>query len=86
MGSKPSLTLQLSIAAFESVKHLLPADDAEQIRGWIYDHKEWGLGMEVLVDAFLELGIVVTAEQKERIVLAMKEMKLDRDQEKLPTE
>lgn len=75
--------LALSKAAFELVKDRIPQTDIETVRGFIYDHNEWGLGMETIVDAFLAENIAVTTEQKDAILAAMDAMSLDRCQRKL---
>lgn len=67
---------QLSEKAFELTKPLLPTKAAEDIRAFIYEYNEWGLGIEVLVDVLLEERIAVRSEQKEAIVVAMEAMGL----------
>ena len=75
--------LALSKVAFKLVEDRLPEDDSELIRGYIYDHNEWGLGMEHIVDALLEEDISVTRVQRDSIVEAMEAMNLERSQHKL---
>jgi ribonucleotide reductase alpha subunit len=74
MSVHASKCQQLSEKAFELAKPLLPVKAAEDIRAFIYEHNEWGLGIEVLVDVLLEERIAVRSEQKEAIVVAMDAM------------
>ena len=74
---------QLSETAFELVKPLLPTKAAEDIRAFIYDHNEWGLGIEILVDVLLEERIAVSSQQKAAIALAMEAMRLERRQSEI---
>ena len=71
---------RLSEKAFESTKHLLPDKAAEEIRAFIYEHNEWGLGVEVLIDVLIEGDTALSQDQKEAIEQAMNEMGLDRNQ------
>jgi hypothetical protein len=75
--------LELSKKAFELVKDLIPSYSVEDIRGWIYDYGEWGLGVESIVDVLLEEDIPVTVAQKKAIVDAMDSMGLDRSQHEI---
>ena len=77
---------RLSERAFELTKHLVPRGPAENIRAFIYDHNEWGLGIETLVDTLLEDDIAVSADQKDAISLALSEMGIDRHQSLLRVE
>lgn len=80
MSSRADHCQLLSERAFELVRPNLPARDAEVIRSYVYDHAEWGLGIETLVDVLLEESIAVSPEQKQAIVTAMEAMGLDRRQ------
>jgi hypothetical protein len=81
-SASPS-SLKLSMAAFELVKDRIPEEDAETIRGLIYEHEEWGQGVEAIVDVLLEHDISVTTEQRDAILEAMNAMSLERSQHKL---
>jgi len=72
--------LSLSEHAFELVKSVLPAGSVEIIREYIFDHNEWGLGIEMMVDIIIENDTTITTEQKSAIVRAMCAMKIDRSQ------
>lgn len=74
---------QHSENAFELTKPLLPGKDAEDIRAYVYDHNEWGLGMETLVACLLEEKILVSWEQKHAILVAMEAMGLEQNQSKI---
>ena len=65
---------------------MVPSESAEIIRAFIYDHNEWGLGIETLVDVLLEEDIAVSADQKDAISLALSEMGVDRHQSLLRVE
>ncbi|MEL6804301.1 MAG: MafI family immunity protein, partial [Bacteroidota bacterium] len=57
--------------------------DAKIIRNYIFEHNEWGLGMETLVDVILEQDIVISPEQKQAVMTAMSAMGLQRSQGKI---
>ena len=76
MSPSPNECRQLSENAFELTKPLLPVKDAEEIRAYIYDHNEWGLGIETLAACLLEDEIPVSWQQKHAITAAMKAMGL----------
>ena len=83
MNREQKKNLKLSSTAFALVKNLLPAIEAEQIRGFIFDHNEWGVGVEMLVDVLLDQDIAISTVQKKAILDAMEAMELDRSQEKI---
>ncbi|TQV75660.1 MafI family immunity protein [Denitrobaculum tricleocarpae] len=76
---------QLSKTAFELTKSRVASADAEDIRAYLYEHNEWGLAMETLVDVLLEGDIAISSEQKAAIMDAMNAMELDRGQVALRT-
>ena len=80
MTSRAETCRLLSERAFELTRSLLPPKEAEVVRAYIYDHNEWGLGIEMLLDVLLEDVISISADQKGAIVEAMSEMGLDRSQ------
>jgi len=71
---------RLSEHAFELARDLLDADQAKEISEFIYKYNEWGMGLETLVDVLLEDNIAVSSDQKKAIMVAMREMGLDRNQ------
>ena len=73
----------LSVLAFELSKHRLGAADFELVRDYMYEHNEWGLGVETLVDIIVNEDIAVTLKEKEAICAAMNAMQLRRSQEKI---
>lgn len=83
MRSRARRCRKLSEKAFELSRSLLSPEDAERIRADIYDHNEWGLAMETLVDVLLEEEIAVSLDQKRAILDAMDAMGLDRGQSEL---
>ena len=83
MKSSRRKNLELSKAAFEAIKNLLPAASAEHIRGFIYDHNEWGLGVEMIVDVLLEEDIPVTESQKKALFDALDVMSLQVGQQEI---
>ena len=72
--------LELSKTAFELVEDRIPPADAKLIREYIFDHNEWGLGVETIVDVLLEDEIAITAAQRDAIVAALDAMDIDRSQ------
>lgn len=68
----------LQESLFELAKSRLASADAESIRENIYEYNEWGLAMELLVDALLEDDVSVTTKQKEAIIEAMSAMEITR--------
>ena len=80
MTPKQKECLSLSKYAFELSKSVLPADSAEMVREYIFDHNEWGLGVETMVDIILENDVAISTEQKTAILKATKAMKIDRSQ------
>jgi len=75
--------LELSKTAFETIKDRLPEPSVKDIREYIYDYNEWGLGVEMIVDVLLEDDIAITNSQKKAIVKAMDAMGLDRLQHEI---
>jgi hypothetical protein len=75
--------LELSKAAFEAIKDRLPESSVKDIREYVYDYNEWGLGVEMIVDVLLEDDIAITISQKKAIVEAMDAMGLDRSQHEI---
>jgi hypothetical protein len=72
--------LSLSETAFNLVESRLSQLGSMTVRQYIFDHNEWGLGMEILVDILLEKDIAISSEQKQAIQSAMNAMKLDSSQ------
>ena len=83
MKSARKKNLELSKAAFEAIKDLLPGSSAEEIRGLIYDYNEWGLGVEMIVDVLLEDDISITGSQKKAMLDALDAMRLHVGQHEL---
>lgn len=74
---------RLSERAFELSRELLSPEIAQAVEEYIYKYNEWGVGVEMLVDALLEGEIRVSAAQKRAIMEAMDAMGLDRSQSEL---
>jgi len=72
--------LSLSEEAFNLVESRLAQVDATTVREYIFDHNEWGLGMDILVEILLEQNIAINIEQKQAIIVAMDEMNLENSQ------
>jgi hypothetical protein len=83
MPTRADICRTLSESAFESVKTRLPAADVEFVHNLIFEHNEWGVGMETLVDTLLEDDIAISADQKKAIVEAMNALGKDRRQMEL---
>ena len=66
--------LELSKAAFEAVKDHLPESSAKEIRRYIHEYSEWGLGVEMIVDVLLEHDVAITGSQKKAILDALDAM------------
>lgn len=73
----------LSAAAFNAVRELLPEKDANAIRGYIYEANEWGLGVEAIFHTLVECKLEISQVQKRALDAAADSMGLDRDQAKL---
>lgn len=76
-------SLDLSAAAFHAVRDLLPEEDAIEVRGYIYEANEWGLGVEAIYDALAERKIEISQQQKRALDAAAESMGLDRKEAKL---
>lgn len=83
MTPEQRANLELSSFAFSQLEETLSTADAKIIRNYIFEHNEWGLGMETLVDVILEQDIVISQDQKQAVVTAMSVMGLQRSQEKI---
>ena len=83
MKSNRKKNLELSKVAFEAIRSLLPRTSAEHIREYIYDHNEWGLGVEMIVDVLLEEDIAITGPQKKAIFDALEAMRLHVGQQEI---
>jgi len=82
-GEKWQSTQDLSAAAFHAVRDLLPDEDASEVRGYIYEANEWGLGIEALFDVLAERNIKISSVQKRALDAAANAMGLDRDETNL---
>lgn len=83
MTPKQRANLELSSFAFSQLEQTLSTADAEIIRDYIFEHNEWGLGMETLVDFILDRDIVISSDQKHAVLAAMSAMGLQRSQNKI---
>ncbi|MEL6725650.1 MAG: MafI family immunity protein [Pseudomonadota bacterium] len=83
MTPEQRANLELSSFAFSQLEQTLSTADAKIIRNYIFEHNEWGLGMETLVDVILEQDIVISPEQKQAVMTAMSAMGLQRSQGKI---
>ncbi|MEO1322302.1 MAG: MafI family immunity protein [Pseudomonadota bacterium] len=83
MTPEQRANLELSSTAFSQLEQTLSTADAKIIRDYIFEHNEWGLGMETLVDVILEQDIAISPDQKQAVLTAMSAMGLQRSQEKI---
>ena len=68
--------IDLCNRALEAVQAIIPAGLHRDVRAYINDYDEWGLGMEVLIDQLAEFDIKITREQRRLIQEAMDSMGL----------
>jgi hypothetical protein len=83
MTPEQRANLELSSFAFSQLEQSLSTADAKLIHEYIFEHNEWGLGMETLVDVILDQDIVISPDQKQAVLTAMNAMGLQRAQDKI---
>ena len=76
MNETQEANLELSKLALESVRQLLPAKVQIEVSDYINEHNEWGLGVEVLIDAIAEEKITINAMQHQSLYAAASTMNL----------
>jgi len=78
MNNKHSF--EVSNAALESTKDILPPVFYQEVSDYINKHNEWGLGIETLIDYLCEEESRVTVDQFNKIKEAMECMGLGKSE------